>query len=72
MWKQFQKVHWSKNQFWELSLDDLEEWFKWNETLALSYLNPKFEEVTEDIKERIRIQLLTDWEEVFYLWWTFY
>lgn len=72
MWKQFKKVHWSRNQFGELSLNDLEEWFWWDERLALSYLNPKFEEVTEEIKERIRIQLLTDWEEVFYLWWTFH
>lgn len=57
MWKQFQKVHWSKNQFGELSLDDLEEWFKWNESLALSYLEKFWDEIW-DIKDRIQQALL--------------
>lgn len=59
MWKQFQKVHWSKNQFGELSLDDLEEWFKWNESLALSYLEKFWDEIW-DIKDRIQQALLDD------------
>jgi len=59
MWKQFKKVHWSKNQFGELSLDDLEEWFKWNESLALSYLEKFWDEIW-DIKDRIQQALLDD------------
>lgn len=59
MWKQFQKVHGSKNQFGELSLDDLEEWFKWNESLALSYLEKFWDEIW-DIKDRIQQALLDD------------
>lgn len=67
------KIHWSKNEFWELSLDWLQEDFWDNEKMALDYLNCKFgEEVVDEIKERVRIQLITDWEEVFYLWWTFH
>lgn len=68
----FKKTAGSRDTFWELSIDGLQEDFWDNETMALSYLNAKFgEEVTEEIRERVRLQLMTDWEEVFYLWWTF-
>lgn len=59
MWKQFKKVYGSKNQFGELSLDDLEEWFKGNEALALSYLEKFWDEIW-DIKDRIQQALLDD------------
>jgi len=61
MWKQFKKVHGSKNQFWELSLDDLDEWFWWNERLALSYLEKFWDEI-DDIKDRIQKTLIVDWK----------
>jgi len=55
-------MKWSKNKFWELSLDWIQEDFNDDEKLAVSYLTEKFwYEVTEDIKERVRIQLITDW-----------
>jgi hypothetical protein len=39
----------------------MQESFQDNEKMALSYLDCKFgEEVTEQIKEAVRIQLLTD------------
>jgi len=58
-------MKWSKDQFWELSLDWLQEDFNNDERLAVSYLNEKFwYEVTEDIKERVRIQLITDWVDI--------
>lgn len=60
MWKQFRKVHWSKNQFWELSIDDLDEWFWWNERLTLSYLEKFWDEI-DDIKTRIQNTLIVDW-----------
>lgn len=57
------KVHWSKNSFGELSLSWLQEDFWDDETLALSYLESKFDiSVVDDIKQRVRCQLLTDWE----------
>lgn len=57
MWKTLKKVHWRQDDFWEISLDDLEEWFWWNERLALSYLEPKFEDLSEEIKDRIQKSL---------------
>ena len=57
------KIHWAKRQFGEIDLDAMQESFQDNEKMALSYLDCKFgEEVTEQIKEAVRIQLLTDWE----------
>jgi len=61
MWKQYKKQIWSKNQFWELSLDDLDEWFEWNERLALSYLEKFWDEI-DDIKDRIQKTLIVDWK----------
>lgn len=61
MWKQFKKEHWSKNSFGELSQQGLQEDFESNENLALGYLNGKFwEEVTDQIKEAVRKQLLAN------------
>jgi hypothetical protein len=57
------KIHWSKSEFGELSLNWLQEDFWDNENLALDYLNWKFgEEITEEIKGAVRKQLLTNWE----------
>ena len=48
------KIHWSKNEFWELSQQWLQEDFWDNERLALDYLNWKFgEEITEEIKNAV-------------------
>ena len=49
-----------KDDFWDLSISWLKEDF-WTESLALSYLNEKFwEEVSEEIKERIAKTLSAD------------
>jgi len=56
------KEHWSKNSFWELDINGLQEDFLNDETLALSYLESKFDiSVVDDIKQRVRCQFLTDW-----------
>ena len=66
------KSHWAKNSFGELDINWLQEDFWDDETLALSYLESKFDiDVVNDIKERVRVQLMTDWEDVFYTWWSF-
>lgn len=57
MWKTLKKVYWRQDDFWEISLDDLEEWFWWNGRLALSYLELKFEDLTDEIKDRIQKSL---------------
>ena len=62
MWKQFKKVYGSKNQFWELSLEWLDDWFEWNETRAFEYLNGKFWDEIDDIKDRIQKTLIVDWK----------
>ena len=54
------KIHWSKNQFWELSLEWLDDWFEWNETRAFEYLKDKFWDEIDDIKTRIENTLIVD------------
>ena len=56
------KTPWAKNSFGEISIDGLQEDFDNNEKMAVWYLNDKFwEEVTNEIKDRIYAQLLADW-----------
>ena len=55
------KIHWAKETFWELDLQNLQEWFEDDEKLALSYLSDKFwYEVTEDIKNRAGAVLINE------------
>jgi hypothetical protein len=52
------KAHWRKSDFWELSVNSLQEDFWDNESLALDYLNWKFgEEITQEIKNAVAKQL---------------
>ena len=56
----FKKQNCSRDSFWELSQQALQEDFWDNERLALDYLNCKFwEDVADEIKDRIA-QALSD------------
>jgi hypothetical protein len=55
------KIHWAKSQIGEIDLDAMQESFWDNEKLALSYLEGKFWDEVESIKEAVRKQLLTNW-----------
>lgn len=61
----FKKTPWSKSEFWEISIDWLQESFNDNEVSATEYLNWKFWIVSEQIKEAVKVQLMTDWNDLY-------
>ncbi len=55
----------AKNSFWEISMEDLEEWCKWNEALAMSWITWKFEWDVESILDRVERFRKYEWNNLY-------